>query len=156
MPITPHDEAPMRRAIEASQQALDRGDMPFGATLVSPQGELLQVSLNNQNTSADCTGHAEMVLVREAQVRLGAAALRGATVYASGEPCAMCSGAMYWAGIARVVYAASQADIGAALGGDALPIETSSVYTGASREVVVEGPLLRDAAVAVLRKAPRS
>lgn len=151
MPITPRDEAPMRRAIEASQQALQRGDMPFGATLASPQGETLLVSANNQNTTRDCTGHAEMVLVREAQARLGDASLRGATVYASGEPCAMCSGAMYWAGIARVVYAASQADIGAALGGDALPIESARVLAGATRPVTVEGPLLREEAVAVLR-----
>ena len=75
----PDDLHSMRLAIEASEQALQRGDMPFGATLVSPAGEVLMVEMNNQNTAADCTGHAEMVLVR-------IAAMRSSTDCAPGSP----------------------------------------------------------------------
>lgn len=153
MTLTAADHEPMRRAIEASRQALAAGNMPFGATLVSPEGTLRWTAQNNQVTSGDCTGHAELVLVRAARAALGADALRGATVYASGEPCAMCSGAMFWAGIRRVVYAASQDDIGAALGGDSLPIRSAAVYAGASPAVRVDGPLMADAAIAVLQEA---
>jgi tRNA(adenine34) deaminase len=153
MTITTVDHAPMQRAIDASRDALAAGNMPFGATLVSPAGELLWTAQNNQVTSGDCTGHAELVLVRDATAKLGAAALRGATVYASGEPCAMCSGAMFWAGIRRVVFAASQADIAAALGGDSLPIRSAQVYAGASPAVEVEGPVLPGPAIQVLRQA---
>ena len=71
----------LREAIAASQQALDAGNMPFGASLVK-DGRLLWVAQNNQRTSADCTGHAEVVLVREARAALGAGATQGATVYA--------------------------------------------------------------------------
>lgn len=153
MPITDADHEPMRLAIEASRQAVAAGNMPFGATLVSPAGALLWTAQNNQLTSGDCTGHAEMVLVRDAAAELGAAALRGGTVYASGEPCAMCSGAMFWAGIRRVVFAASQQDIIDALGGDQLPIRSAHVYAGASPAVQVDGPLQGESAIAVLRQA---
>jgi len=142
----------MRLAIEASAAALTDGDMPFGATLVSAQGEILLVAANNQNSAADCTGHAEMVLVRNAQKRLGLSALRNATVYASGEPCAMCSGAMFWGGITRVVYAASTAQIGAALGGPSLPARSADVLANTAPAVMVEGPLMAEEACAVLQR----
>jgi len=155
MPITAADHEPMRQAIEASREAIAEGNMPFGATLVSPEGSLLWTARNNQITRGDCTGHAELVLVREATAKLGADALRGATVYASGEPCAMCSGAMFWAGIRRVVFAASQQDIIDALGGEQLPIRSAQVYAGASPAVQVDGPLLGSSAIEVLREAGR-
>ena len=155
MPITDADHEPMRLAIEASREAVAEGNMPFGATLVSPEGALLWTARNNQVTRGDCTGHAELVLVREATAKLGAEALRGGTVYASGEPCAMCSGAMFWAGIRRVVFAASQQDIIDALGGEQLPIRSAQVYAGASPAVQVDGPLLGSSAIEVLREAGR-
>lgn len=141
----------MALAIAASRQARAAGDNPFGATLVSPQGQILLTSRNTQNTTGDCTAHAELVLVREATAQLGADSLRGATVYASGEPCAMCSGAMFWAGISRVVFAASTQDIGDALGGPSLPARCADILHAAEPRVTVQGGLLRDDAVAALR-----
>lgn len=145
------DTAHLRQAIVASQQALEAGNMPFGASLVK-DGKLLWVAQNNQRTSADCTGHAEVVLIRQARAALGPDATQGATVYASGEPCAMCAGAMFWAGIRRVVYAATTPDIEAALGGPFLPMRCADALAGAQPDVRVEGPMLRDEAVAVLRR----
>ena len=146
------DEHFMQTAIEASVTALEAGDMPFGAVLTSAQGEGLLVARNNQVTSGDCTGHAEMVLVREATRLLGAQSMMGATVYASGEPCAMCSGAMFWAKIHRVVYAATTQDIADALGAPMLPITSSTVLAQAVPAMHVQGPLLRAPAVAVLQR----
>lgn len=143
----------MTQAIAASASALAKGNMPFGAVLVSPAGEVLQVAENNQITGNDCTGHAELVLVRQATQALGADSLKGATVYASGEPCAMCSGAMFWAGVSRVVFAASQGDICRVLGGPTLPITSSQVLAGASPLVKVDGPVLGAEAIAVLQRA---
>lgn len=140
----------MGLAIEASRAALAAGNMPFGASLVK-DGRLLQVSGNNQVTTGDCTGHAEVALIREAVAALGREALVGATVYASGEPCAMCSGAMFWAGIRRVVFAATQDDIIQILGGPELPIRTAEVLATAQPVVVVEEGPLREEACAVLR-----
>jgi tRNA(Arg) A34 adenosine deaminase TadA len=147
------DLAPMRLAISASRKALDAGDRPYGAVLVSPSGEILHVASNNQNTASDVTGHAETVLVREAAARLGAQALAGSTVFASGEPCAMCSGALYWAGVARIVFAAPNDVMNELMGGHHLPIRCAEVLHGASRAVQVDGPVLGDAAVEVLRDA---
>ena len=149
--FTEQDHAAMRLAIAASREARARGDNPFGATLASPQGEVLRVARNNQNTTRDCTGHAELVLVREAAEHLGPQALRGATVYASGEPCAMCSGAMFWAGVGRVVYAATQQDIAEALGGPLLPAGCAQLLSAAQPPVAVQGGLLRSEAAAALR-----
>lgn len=147
------DSRHMRTAIAASREARDRGDMPFGAVLVK-DGRALLTAMNNQNTARDCTGHAETVLVREAQRTLGEEALRGATVYASGEPCAMCAGAMFWAGISRVVYAASSPAMDAALGGATLGARCASVLANAAPAVNVEGPFLEEEALQVFSSAP--
>ena len=147
------DREAMLLAIAASRQALHAGNNPYGAVLVSAAGEVLHVATNRQNTDHDITGHAEVVLVREAAARLGAAALLGATVYASGEPCAMCSGALYWAGVRRIVYAASNEVMNDLFGGDQLPMHCAEVLAAASRKVQVDGPLLADDALAVLREA---
>lgn len=146
-----HEAPYMRAAIEASRQALEAGDMPFGASLVK-NGQLLWVALNKQRTGADCTAHAELVLVREARQALGEQSTVGATVYASGEPCVMCAGAMFWAGISRVVYAATTPDIGATLGGPSLPMRCADALAACSPTVTVEGPFMRDEAVAVLAR----
>jgi len=147
------DVAPMRLAIEASRAALDAGDRPYGAVLVSPRGEVLHVARNTQVSSGDCTAHAEMVLVRQASARLGPGAMSGATVYASGEPCAMCSGALFWSGVRRVVFGASSDVMARLLGGDLLPLRCAQVFAGASRPVDVDGPVLAEEAAAVLRDA---
>jgi tRNA(adenine34) deaminase len=146
------DLAPMRLAIQASRDAVAAGNMPFGAALVK-DGAVLDLAQNNQLTSGDCSGHAETVLVRQAQAAGRVATLRGATVYASGEPCAMCAGTMFWAGVSRVVFAASQAQIGAVLGAPLLPIGTAEVYAGSDPPVAVRGGVLADEAVQVLRSA---
>ena len=151
MSYNTHEVQAMRLAITAARQASAAGDTPFGATLVSPEGDIVHTSPNRQNSSNDCTAHAELVLVREVTSRLGAQKLKGATVFASGEPCAMCSGAMFWAGISRVVYAATTQDISEALGGPSLPVRCAQVLGEAQPAVTVEGGLLREDAVAALQ-----
>lgn len=151
MSYNTHEVQAMRLAISAARQAHAAGDTPFGATLVSPEGDIVHTSPNRQNSSNDCTAHAELVLVREVTARHGAQKLKGATVFASGEPCAMCSGAMFWAGISRVVYAATTQDISEALGGPSLPVRCVQVLGEAQPAVTVEGGLLREDAVAALQ-----
>ena len=150
-----NDDEAMRQAIAASRAALAAGDMPYGAAAVGADGRLLQVAGNRQVTARDCTAHAETVLVRESESRLGAGALRGATVYASGEPCAMCSGALFWAGVRRVVFAVPTPRMAELLGGDLLPVRCAEVLAGATPPVQVHGPLLQEQAQEVLREAAR-
>jgi len=150
--MTEEDARYMRMAIDASREALRAGNMPYGAVMVSADGGLVHVSQNNQVTSGDCTGHAETVLIREICAAYGAARLAGATVYASGEPCAMCAGALFWAKVARVVFGASNESIMAVGGPPTLALNTAAVLAAGSHAIKVDGPLLEEEAVAVLRE----
>lgn len=145
----PHDASYMRQAFAAARLARAAGNMPFGAVLVR-DGAPLWTAQNNQITTQDCTGHAEVALIREAAQALGPQALRGATVYASGEPCAMCAGAMFWAGITRIVYGAPTPEMTAVLGGPSLGQRCADVLAAAQPAVEVVGPVLLDEAMAAL------
>lgn len=142
------DARHLREAIALSVDARDAGDMPYGAVLVGRDGQVLARHRNTQVTQSDCTGHAETNLVREASRTLGSQALADATVYASGEPCALCAGAMYWAGIGRVVYALSAATMESlgTPGEPLLRISCREVMARGTRAVEVIGPALEDEA----------
>jgi tRNA(Arg) A34 adenosine deaminase TadA len=142
----------LRAAIAVSREAAARGDEPYGAVLVDASGRQLLAAGNTQNTTGDCTGHAETNLLREATMRFDAQALAGATLYASGEPCAMCAGAIYWSGVPRVVFAlpAARMDAIAGEGTDVLDLGSREVLAHGRHEVIVVGPALEDEAAPVL------
>ncbi|MBK9724686.1 MAG: nucleoside deaminase [Actinomycetales bacterium] len=146
------DRARLRQAIEVSRQAVDHGNHPFGAVLCDAAGELVLVAENVVNTSADVTAHAETALVRLASVRLRGTDLSAYTMYASCEPCAMCAGAIYWAGIGRVVFALSEHRLreitGAHPANPTLALPCRTVFAGGQRPTEVHGPLLDDEAAA--------
>ncbi|NNC92464.1 MAG: nucleoside deaminase [Acidimicrobiia bacterium] len=101
------DEAHLRRAIEVSVAAREHGNHPFGAVLVDAAGQIVAEAENTVVTDRDVTAHAETNLVRRGGSNRPATELAGFTLYSSCEPCAMCSGAIFWAGIGRVVFALS-------------------------------------------------
>ena len=103
--MRPYDLEYLRKAIEVAALARDHGNHPFGALLVDSQGKLLLEAENTVITDLDLTGHAETNLVRKASAAFPLDVLRGCTLYTSTESCAMCSGAIFWSGISRVVYA---------------------------------------------------
>lgn len=94
----------LRRAIELAARTGQRGNRPFGAVVVSASGQLLGEAANDTAESRDCTGHAEVNALRIATPAHPRETLAGATMYASGEPCVMCAGAIFWSGIRRVVF----------------------------------------------------
>ncbi len=102
------DSAFLDLAIGLAREALHDGDGgPFGA-VVAREGGILGRGRNRVLATHDPTAHAEVRAIRNACRALGTHDLSGATIYASSEPCPMCLGAIYWAGIARVVYAADR------------------------------------------------
>src|SRR5262245_46778743 len=101
------DETYLRRAIEVARRSRENGGLPFGAVLVDASGEVVAEGENTVLTGGDCTGHAEMNLIRQGWGALGREGLRECTAYVSAEPCAMCAGAFYWAGVKRIVFALS-------------------------------------------------
>ena len=107
---TARDLQYLRHAIALSAAAKAHGKHPFAALIVDAQHEVLAEAGNAFGwPDGDATGHAELLAVREASRRFPPAHLAQATLYSSAEPCAMCAGAVYWAGLRRVVYALSEA-----------------------------------------------
>lgn len=143
----------LRAAIDLARQARARGNHPFGALLVGADGRVLFEAENTVATGRDITGHAELNLVRLAAQRLDRAALAGSTLYSSTEPCPMCAGAIYWAGIGRVVYALSEQGLLALTehspANDALLLPCREVFARGLREVAVRGPLIEEEGRAV-------
>jgi len=105
--MTEQDLAFLRHAITVSARARNHGNHPFGAILVDRAGTVVAEAENTVATDSDVTAHAETNLVRIASGRRTTAQLADHTLYSSCEPCAMCSGAIFWAGIGRVVFALS-------------------------------------------------
>ena len=115
----------MRIALEMAEQAEKRGEVPVGAVLVGPDGELAR-GFNNPIESHDPTAHAEINVLREAAGRLGNYRLTGTRIYVTVEPCTMCAGALIHARVAEVVFGAREPKGGALIsrtdgnGGDIL------------------------------------
>lgn len=105
----------MKLAINLSKQAVEHGNEPFGAVLVK-DGEVVFTSENKIYTNKDYTSHAEIELIRKFSRSTGVTDLSDYTLYSSCEPCFMCSGAMVWAKLGRLVYAASDMDLCEILG----------------------------------------
>jgi tRNA(Arg) A34 adenosine deaminase TadA len=148
-----HHEPFLREAIALARQALLRGDGPYGALLVA-DGRVLLRAENTTRTDADRTRHAEMNLLVQAQRHLAADALARCTLYASTEPCAMCAGAIFHAGVRRVVFGCSVARQVRIRGGG-LAIGAREVLESSGEPVEVVGPLLEDEAAAVLEEGAR-
>jgi len=148
MKLAATDERLLRTAIALSAQACAAGNQAYGAVLADAQGRVLLEAANTQITARDCTGHAELNLMRDASRRYSAADLAGCTVYASGEPCPMCAGAIYWGGVRRVVFGLSMKTM-TALGGpdvDELALHCREVLARGTYGVEVIGPALEDEA----------
>ena len=101
-----HEEA-MREAVALARQGVaDGSGGPFGAVVVR-DGRMLGRGCNQVTSTHDPTAHAEMVAIRDACRTLGHFQLAGCSLYTSCEPCPMCLGAIYWARLDRVFYAAT-------------------------------------------------
>ncbi|KAF0845495.1 nucleoside deaminase [Nocardia caishijiensis] len=150
--LTDIDVAHLRRAIDLAAHAAVLGDRPFGAVTVDRAGTVLAESANAVATTGDVTTHAELVAITVASATGKAEALRGATVYASGEPCPMCAAAMVWAQVGRIVFAAAASEFGPMLGpGPSFTLSCAEVVASSNVSIEVSGPHLGDEALAVFR-----
>jgi tRNA(adenine34) deaminase len=107
------DEEYIRIAIAEARAAMVEGEVPVGAVVVSPEGEIVGRGQNRVIRDHDPSGHAEMVALRDAGRRISNYRLSGCSLYVTLEPCAMCAGAILHARIARLIYAASDPKAGA-------------------------------------------
>jgi len=153
MSLLPADERHLLRAIELAQLSRENGNHPFGALLVDAADTAVLEAENTVLTENDCTNHAELNLVRAASSRFDVPSLLACTLYTSTEPCAMCTGAIYWSGIGRVVYALSSEGLTHLVDdGDRdseLALPCREVFGRGGRNVEVSGPHLEEEGRAV-------
>jgi tRNA(Arg) A34 adenosine deaminase TadA len=147
------DETFLRRSFDVAKRARANGNHPFGAVLVSGLGQVLLEIENGFMPDRDMTGHAERLLATEASKKYAANVLSHCTIYSSAEPCAMCAGAIYWAGIGRLVYGLSEHRLKAITGtheeNPTLDLPCRAVFAAGQRPVEVIGPLLENEAAAL-------
>lgn len=142
----------VRRTFEIAQRARTHGNQPFGALLVDEQGVVLLEAENTEVTTGDCTGHAETNLMRKASAEYSADFLANCTLYASTEPCPMCSGAMFWGNIRRVVFGLSEGalySMRSQLSEEVIHIPCREFFAKGRKSVIVIGPVLEEEAMKV-------
>lgn len=146
------DEHFVRHSFDVARRSKSNGNHPFGAVLVDRHREVLIETQNGYMPAQDGTAHAERLLATEACSTVSAEVRAGATVYSSAEPCAMCAGAIYWAGIGRLVYGLSEARLRRITGNHpenpTLDLPCRVVFASGQRLTEVIGPLLEDEAAA--------
>jgi tRNA(Arg) A34 adenosine deaminase TadA len=148
--MSEHDIKYLRLAIEVAQRARDKGNHPFGAVLVDKDGNLLLEGENTVNTERDCTGHAETNLARLASRHFDADFLASCTLYTSTEPCSMCSSAIVWSNIGRVVYALSGKNFHQMMHIPVtLQLSSRELFATANHPIEVVGPMLEEEALKV-------
>lgn len=140
--ITDTDVAHLRTAVDLAARALAAGHSPFGSVLVSAAGEMLFADHNRDGAGA-LTRHPELAIAQWSEENLSREQRAAATVYTSGEHCPMCAGAHAWAGLGRIVYASSAAQLSAwvqefqAPAAPTAPVPVREIAPGLS----VEGPV---------------
>lgn len=147
------DHKHLRRTFELAAKSRRNGNHPFGALLVASSGEVLLEAENTVVSTGDVTAHAERNLLSAASAQLSAESLKSGTMYASTEPCSMCSTAARWAGITRIVYGLSQAGL-RNVGNNGAPkppndFSCREMFAFSARPAMIIGPLLEEEAAIV-------
>ena len=107
-------EQAMAVALEEARRAVGHGDVPIGAVILDPSGEIVARDHNRREELGDATAHAEMLAISARSRALGDWRLAGHTLVVTLEPCAMCAMAAVWARLDRVVYGAADPKAGGA------------------------------------------
>jgi tRNA(Arg) A34 adenosine deaminase TadA len=136
----------MRMALDDARTA----DFPFGAVIVR-DGNVIARGANHGRKLHDPTAHGEMVAIRKAVESPGADAMKGATLYTTGEPCPMCMGAIIWCRIGRVVYAASIPQLATLM--DQIMVPSAEIAARATfSPVSITGGVLAEEAMTLFRE----
>ena len=149
----PSHEIFLRQAFAVAKRAQARCNHPFGAILVDAKGAVLLEVENGFMPDRDRTAHAERLLATQASKAHDAEFLARCTLYTSAEPCAMCAGAIYWAGVGRVVFGLTERRLKTMTGNHdenpTMDLPCRTVFAAGQRPIEVVGPLLEDEAAAI-------
>jgi tRNA(Arg) A34 adenosine deaminase TadA len=140
----------LRQAIAMARNARDSGNHPFGAVLADSNGHMLAEAGNTVITTRDCTAHAEMNLLRIASPQYDPATLALCTLYTSTEPCSMCSSAIFWSGITRIVFGVGADRLYEMTGQpDRLLLSCRDLFVNSTCHPEIIGPVMEEEAVQV-------
>jgi tRNA(Arg) A34 adenosine deaminase TadA len=136
-------EAHMREVFALARRARAHGNRPFAALLVAANGGVLAAAGNSQISDEQVLAHAEMNLLQRAVKDFAPEVLATSTIYTSAEPCAMCAGAIFWAGVSRLVFGLSGDRLHEMSGYSAQMLVASAreVLARAGRRVEIVGPV---------------
>jgi tRNA(Arg) A34 adenosine deaminase TadA len=137
------------RCYALAEEAVRNGDHPFGALLVM-NGEVVLTAVNTVQTDNDTTRHAEINLVARAERRFSPEELARSVLYTSTEPCAMCTGAIYAAGISAIVFGCSAGALYDLVGSD-LSIPSREILALGQHTTTITGPILEEEGLQIHR-----
>ncbi len=144
------DKELLRMAIEVARESKEKGNLPFGCILVNKHGAVILKGENTIHTDQDCLAHAEINLIREASKIYDYSFLNDCTIYTSDEPCPMCTSAIYWSGIGKLVYGLSKTEYYRIVGRNdpnwVFEMPTRELLDKGGRKIEVTGPLLEEEA----------
>jgi len=135
-----NDKVLLQRAVEIAADNIDEGCGPFGA-VISREGEIISEATNRVVLSHDPTAHAEVLAIRKASEILKTHDLSDCVIYTSCEPCPMCLGAIYWAGIEKVVYASDRFEAASSGFSDSLIYDEIMLDPQERKVVFIHNPL---------------
>jgi guanine deaminase len=136
------------RTLELAELAKGLGDGPFGAVILDERGNPISEASNSTTTDNSIVNHAEINAIQLAEYRRGKGKLKGCTIVSSAEPCPMCTSAILWSGLSRIVYGASiqaleQKGVGQ------IRIGCRDIVNQSGMQVQVYGPLMEEEAMKV-------
>ena len=141
--MTERDKALLRECVKIAHEAMLEGNHPFGALLADKDGNVLMRQKNEFSVGGSAY-HAETLLVFRAAKTYPAEFLKECTLYSNFEPCCMCTGAIYWSNIGRLVFGATEKDLLSYTGNNeenpTFSLSSRTVLSYGQKDVVVEGP----------------
>ena len=146
----------LQAALLVARHSMEKGNLPFGCVLADPEGNVIEEGENTVITAKDSIAHCEINLVHQLAGKYEPAFLEQCTVYASTEPCPMCTAAIFWSGVGRLVFAMSKETYHGMAGttnpAHLFDLSSKKLLSHGKREVKVEGPLFEEDAVQLYKQ----
>jgi len=140
----------LRHAFTVAEKSFREGNLPFGCILLSPEGTIIEDGENLVITSENSIAHCEIVLINKLAGKYEREYLRKCAIYATTEPCPMCTAAIFWSGIGKLVYALSKEGYHAVANttnpDHLFDLSSKQLLKHGGRKVEVNGPLMEEEA----------
>ena len=141
--MTEKDRELLRRTIVIAHEAMERGNHPFGALLADKDGNIL-LEQGNEFREGGSAYHAETLLLLKAAKKYSPDFLKSCTLYSNFEPCCMCTGALYWTNVGRLVFGATEKDLLRFTGDNeenpTFSLSSREVVRHGQKDIIIEGP----------------